>query len=287
MNRERLKGLITGIVICSVLFTSVTAFANTTATRQVLYGVSVMLNGQPLQLAADSQPFIMEGRTFLPVRAIADAVGMPVYWDQATWTVWLGTRPVAQAQAVQPPPQRNVEPWRQAAIDFLSQHESIFRGGLFGEWLEFQFINDSAVFSVGGVRITDNVPFIRYNEWTGYSASVSFHLYDLDNSGIPQIVIWYGTPYVGSHAVVYKFVNGVYREAGGLGEFIVYRNQQGQLFGVHGWDSNWWISITLHNNEFRTTEIAPLDPQRDGLTAVQSLTALENEITAAVMAGIR
>jgi hypothetical protein len=76
-----------------MLTTSVIAMANTGAvTRQITCGIRINLNGQPMQLAADSQPFVMDGRTFLPVRAISEAVGMPVDFDSGTNTVFLGNR---------------------------------------------------------------------------------------------------------------------------------------------------------------------------------------------------
>jgi hypothetical protein len=41
-------------------------------------------NGNPVEV------FIYNGTTYLPVRAIADAVGKPVMWDGATKSVYLG-----------------------------------------------------------------------------------------------------------------------------------------------------------------------------------------------------
>lgn len=37
------------------------------------------------------EPFIMDGSTYLPVRAVAGALGLDVAWDGATSTVILGT----------------------------------------------------------------------------------------------------------------------------------------------------------------------------------------------------
>lgn len=67
-------------------------------TREVIFGVGVSLNGQRVDFDADSQPFLMDGRTFLPVRAIADMVGLDVDFDDATNTVLL----TGGAVAVQP-----------------------------------------------------------------------------------------------------------------------------------------------------------------------------------------
>jgi len=93
MNKERIKGIAIGFILCAMLSVSVIATANTqTVTRQITYGVRVNLNGQVLQFADDNQPFVMEGRTFLPVRALADALDLPVDFDPATNMVYLGNR---------------------------------------------------------------------------------------------------------------------------------------------------------------------------------------------------
>ncbi len=44
-------------------------------------------NGNPVE------PFIMDGTTYLPVRAVANAFGKEVGWDDATSTVYLGQQP--------------------------------------------------------------------------------------------------------------------------------------------------------------------------------------------------
>jgi len=50
--------------------------------------VNVNVNGQPLQ--SDVKPFVnADGRTMLPVRAIAEALGATVQWDEATQTATL------------------------------------------------------------------------------------------------------------------------------------------------------------------------------------------------------
>jgi len=103
MNKERFKGLVMGFVICMMLSTSIAVLANT-VTREITHGVRVNINGQLLQFDEDSQPFIMEGRTFLPVRAIADALELSADFDSATSTVYLvGGGQVAVASGVPVP----------------------------------------------------------------------------------------------------------------------------------------------------------------------------------------
>lgn len=58
-------------------------------------GVRVTLDGKALELkdekGASVEPFVLDGTTYLPVRAIAGALGLEVDWDQASQTVALST----------------------------------------------------------------------------------------------------------------------------------------------------------------------------------------------------
>lgn len=104
MNKERFKGVVLGFILFTLLSTSVVVFANTqTVTREITYGIRVNLNGQIMPFDYDSRPFVMDGRTFLPVRAIADALGLEVGFDPATNTAYLVSS-VPMAVAPQPTP---------------------------------------------------------------------------------------------------------------------------------------------------------------------------------------
>jgi len=93
MNKERIKGIVIGFILCAALSSSVIVMANTrTETRQITYGIRVNFNGQLIQFDDDSQPFVMGGRTFLPLRAMADLLGLPVDFDPGTNTAYLGNR---------------------------------------------------------------------------------------------------------------------------------------------------------------------------------------------------
>jgi len=72
MSKE-IKGFIIGIIFSAMISGTVFAVA-----REIFFGVEVTFNGVAAEFDEDSQPFIMDGRTFLPVRAIADLVGLNV-----------------------------------------------------------------------------------------------------------------------------------------------------------------------------------------------------------------
>ncbi len=58
-----------------------------------------MLNGQEIQPKDANgfyvEPFIINGTTYLPVRAVADSLGIHVSWDSSTQTVILSNALVA------------------------------------------------------------------------------------------------------------------------------------------------------------------------------------------------
>ena len=100
---ERAKGFVIGVLVTVMLLSAGTALAAVTRNITVSYlGVRLVVNGQEVT-PRDAQgnvvePFIFEGSTFLPVRAVAEALGYSVNWDAATHTAYIG------GEAPPPPP---------------------------------------------------------------------------------------------------------------------------------------------------------------------------------------
>lgn len=60
--------------------------------------IKIVVNGKQANLGIDStgkkiEPFIYNGITYLPVRAVSEALGEEVNWDGKTYTVYIGDRP--------------------------------------------------------------------------------------------------------------------------------------------------------------------------------------------------
>lgn len=59
--------------------------------------IIIQINGEKIStvdtFGNTAEPFIVDGRTYLPVRAIGEALGLEVTWDDATSTVGLNTKP--------------------------------------------------------------------------------------------------------------------------------------------------------------------------------------------------
>ncbi len=92
------KSFIAGMVTMLLLVSLVgTAYATVgTVTRELEYkNISVTLDGKKLDLK-DAQgnsvePFMFGGTNYLPVRALAEALGLSVSWDGKTNTVVLSS----------------------------------------------------------------------------------------------------------------------------------------------------------------------------------------------------
>lgn len=67
--------------------------------------IKVTLDGVQVSLqdteGGSTEPFIIEGTTYLPVRAIATALGLQVDWDGETNTVILSSKPVQSTTSTQ------------------------------------------------------------------------------------------------------------------------------------------------------------------------------------------
>ncbi len=95
MKRE-LKGFVVGVVLASLVVSAIPTMAEKVSkSAELIYNnIKIVIDGKQADLK-DAQgntvePFIVEGTTYLPVRAVASALNKAVSWDGATQTVYLG-----------------------------------------------------------------------------------------------------------------------------------------------------------------------------------------------------
>ena len=92
--KKRLQGLIAGVLIGAMLTSGVVFAKQISTTAELFYNnIKISLNGQEV-LPKDAngnyvEPFTINGTTYLPVRAVANALGIDVDWDGSTNTVIL------------------------------------------------------------------------------------------------------------------------------------------------------------------------------------------------------
>lgn len=95
MKRKWTK--IAAFLLCALLTSNLFAVANggTTLYDVIFGGITIVYDGEELNPTDANgnpvQPLIYNGTTYLPVRAVANAFGKDVAWDQASYTVTLTT----------------------------------------------------------------------------------------------------------------------------------------------------------------------------------------------------
>lgn len=98
---NKLKEMTIGIILVTLLISSVSVFASGAIKKQleVVYNdIKLVVDGKPVEFGKDSagnkiEPFIYNGTTYLPVRAVGEAIDKKVDWDGSTQTVYLGKKP--------------------------------------------------------------------------------------------------------------------------------------------------------------------------------------------------
>ncbi len=95
--KKRLQGLIAGVLMGAMLTSGVAFAKQIRETAELFYNnIKISLNGQTIQPKDANgnhvEPFIINGTTYLPVRAVANALGINVGWDSNSNTVILSNQ---------------------------------------------------------------------------------------------------------------------------------------------------------------------------------------------------
>lgn len=98
MNKDHIKGFLCGTVSAALLCSAVAFGDSAEKTLTALYSnIRLVVNGAtvtPTDANGNAvEPFIVDGTTYLPVRAVASALKQDVSWDGNTQTVYLGYQP--------------------------------------------------------------------------------------------------------------------------------------------------------------------------------------------------
>jgi len=102
---EKLKGAALGVILTLIIMTAVPAFARVAQETITVNFNNIRIAVDGRQVQTEYEPFIFQGRTYLPVRDVADAMGFDVTWDNATNTVHLRSRTNTNAVPNYPPHQ--------------------------------------------------------------------------------------------------------------------------------------------------------------------------------------
>ena len=178
------KKLIASILAVAILASVATTFAIASTARRNVSGqqggVNVVVDGQRLNLPAADEPIVIDGRTFLPVRALADATGLGIEWDGATSTVSIstdGTAPTTTLPAPVPAPTTLLQSVTRTSNNISVRPDMIIRGVAFQEPVVYTHWRDGAWSSTSeldGRFTTLNATVGRIEQGLTSSASITF-----------------------------------------------------------------------------------------------------------------
>lgn len=97
---KKSKQLIIGILIGALLFGAIPVMATTGIKELKAFynNIKISVNGK--EIKTDIEPFIVDGRTYVPVRVVSEALGVDVNWNDKTNTVEIGK--VSQKEVEKP-----------------------------------------------------------------------------------------------------------------------------------------------------------------------------------------
>lgn len=90
---KRCKHFLLGFLLGALIFGSISVFADSVTIQAFFNNIKVSVDGKAIELKDSKgnkvEPFIHEGTTYLPVKAIAESLGMEVKYNETTNTVEL------------------------------------------------------------------------------------------------------------------------------------------------------------------------------------------------------
>lgn len=89
MKKKVFFAIMVAVTLFSVTMSAVAASQLAEIKAYLNHGIKIVLNGQPWQPA--QTPITYQGSTYLPLRAVGEALGAEITWDGATQTVGIST----------------------------------------------------------------------------------------------------------------------------------------------------------------------------------------------------
>lgn len=98
---NKFKGILIGIIIGTIISATTTFALNGSMQKVLDYSdIKICIDGERITPTDANgnyvEPFIIDGTTYLPVRAVASTFGKEVSWDGNTRTVYIGKKPEAK-----------------------------------------------------------------------------------------------------------------------------------------------------------------------------------------------
>jgi len=219
---EKVKHITCGVVVGAMLATAVPATAaQITKSISVAYNnIKIVVDGQQVSTDKNNEPFIYNGTTYLPIRAVGQAVGKQVSWDGNTNTVYLGDSPILEKRMNIP---------KEAVI--YNGHSYYVYSGICSSWEEAAAFCESMGGHLAVINdAAENVRLFEIMKEFGYN-NAYFGFSDVEKEG--------NWKWVNGDAVTYTNWN--------RGEPNNERNKENYALFYHGSEDYYWNDGDFHN----------------------------------------
>ena len=115
--KQKLQGFITGVLIGATLTSGMVVAKSGTEMIEALYNnIKIYVDGVKIEPKDATgkmvEPFIYNGTTYIPVRAVAEAIGKEVNWEGLTQSVYIGKMPGKEIYLTDVCPAYDFDEWR-------------------------------------------------------------------------------------------------------------------------------------------------------------------------------
>lgn len=198
MKKHDFKVFTAGVMATVLTMGGTTLAFSETARKNLVAeynNIKIYVDGKLVQTS--SEPFVVDGTTYLPVRAVGEAVGKSVTWDGATQSVYLGAKPATTATTTtsETTGQKNARATAKSYLDYTSFSYT----GLIGQ-LEYEgYSTEEATYAADKCGANWNEQAAKKaKEYMDYSSfSRSDLVNQLEYEGFTSSQVEYGVKAVG------------------------------------------------------------------------------------------
>lgn len=172
MQKKNMKGFIMGVVLTLIMVSSVNVVASSIKkSLEVVYdNIKLVVDGNSVELGKENEPFIYNGTTYLPVRAVGESLGKSVDWDGKTKTVYIGKKNQNDEEAV----------YLGNGIEYMNYQKSSNANS--SEFYNYYYDKDVVVEDNMGNKYNNYLTLGMYNSW-GNSFQNSWSYLDFPTNG--------------------------------------------------------------------------------------------------------
>ena len=162
-NKDKIKGFVAGLCVATIVSSGIVFADSISKTVTAVYNnIKIVIDGTQITPTDANgnvvEPFIIDGTTYLPVRAVAQALGKEVNWDGSSNTVYLGEMPEREFYSLDT---ASLEQFKEKEV--LSINGTAINGGLLNFYVAQEANEYNLATTADNFTPSGNLQTITYN----------------------------------------------------------------------------------------------------------------------------